>query len=698
MSIYRSSGKNTEIYEEYELYTRQYVENVGGSSNFTAKEGTIYGDEPKTAKPLELTNLYVKVRLGSDYDGEFGFDWVDVNPETKEIEKIQGVPFSELSYFYKEGTTKEDLGSIVEKYTDEIGAKHIIQDHYRFNPISKHIDIPYVLIKPEQKITLSVEVILWKGKVSDDIISITGDEFYDFEIVGGEKEGKTAKKKLKKAGKFDLKIKCLKAGSEKMYDFNHSNPNTGSHVVGGLIMMENEILTLKFRVIAVVSSAGNPIEKSKNIFRNFKDSKITDFLNEKALNQAGYKVVIENEQMFKDLETTDVDDFFYAFDKEDWKRKNLFSVDENRKKFSLIKNDQGEERFKEEQQEGQLVLDYQVEDGTDSAGNKKYKMQSNDLDETVSIYYADKLKSKAKEYKGGLIILSDFECSNSSVAAFSRMFPVNHYGLFVAVNGHNSKNVFAHELGHMLGLAHIFVEDVEKDEHKNKINTIKDYKNRIEKCKGDIAKEKISNQVSDKDLKAKPLKNQSKVLQTFLTHFVQKQTLEECLNNTNIYLLQKMEYRNEQIKFYTDKANEKKEYSSYSIAGKVVSKAEFKDAINTSLKMNETEKKNLEKQIESNNLSLKKLSLLNTKGIFEFDSEYFLINEDKLKIYEDYLKLKLEKDWEVIKSNYVYFNFKSTENIMDYGQVLKDGQDSVKKNKFLSHQIIIMRNDYENYK
>ncbi|MEP7095664.1 MAG: hypothetical protein ABI793_16495, partial [Flavobacterium sp.] len=115
MTIYRSSGKNTETYEEYELYTREYVENVGGKSTFTAKGGTIFGDNPKTAKPFEITNLYVKVRLAGQYKGEFGFDWVDVNPDTKEIEKIQDVPFSDVEYFYKEGANSTDLGNIVER-------------------------------------------------------------------------------------------------------------------------------------------------------------------------------------------------------------------------------------------------------------------------------------------------------------------------------------------------------------------------------------------------------------------------------------------------------------------------------------------------------------------------------------------------------------------------------------------------------
>lgn len=294
--------------------------------------------------------------------------------------------------------------------------------------------------------------------------------------------------------------------------------------------------------------------------------------------------------------------------------------------------------------------------------------------------------------------MSDLECSNAGVAAFSRMLPINHYGLFVSANGIESKSTYAHELGHMLGLEHTFFEEAEKKESTDKVNEIKSYKNKIEKCKEEIIKEKTSNQISETNLNAKPLKNQSKILNTFTKFFIKKQTLEECLNNTNSYLVEKIEYRDEQIKFYTNKVNDKKEYPSYSISGKKVSKAEFNETLNNNLKINQTEKTILEKELGANQLALNRLTLINIDDLFEFDSEYYLTYEDKLKIYNDYLELKLEKEWQVITSNYLYFNYKSTENILDYGQILSEGKDSAKKNKFLSHQIIIMRNDYENYK
>ncbi|MEO8254147.1 MAG: hypothetical protein ABI554_07125 [Flavobacterium sp.] len=459
MTIYRSSGKNTEICEEYELYTRNYVENVGGKSTFTAKGGTTFGDKPETAKPLEITNLYVKVRLSGNYNGEFGFDWVDVNPETKEIEKIQDVSFSEVEYFYKKGVTPTDLGNIVEKSTDPIGAKHAIQDHYNFNPISKYIDIPFALIKCDQEITLSAEIILWQGEIKDDIITITGDEFYEFEIIGGEKEGKTAKIKLTKAGVINFKVKCLEEGTEKKYEFKHSNPITGSHSVGGITMMENKELKLKFRVIALVSSDGNPSEKAKALFKKFKDNGITKYLNENSLNQAGYQVEIENEQMFKDLETADLDDYFYAFDKENWKSKSLFKEQYNKKRWEKIIKPDGSYELEPDGKHYKMVLTDSPPQPIDVIGEDKIDYKSIEL-------YKLKLKNKFKMYNGGIIILADYQSQGEEVA-FSRPSPLFHYALFMYSNGIERKDNYSHEIGHMLGLPHLFYKDKEKEAYKS---------------------------------------------------------------------------------------------------------------------------------------------------------------------------------------------------------------------------------------
>ncbi|HEX8576541.1 MAG TPA: hypothetical protein VF677_09635 [Flavobacterium sp.] len=80
--------------------------------------------------------------------------------------------------------------------------------------------MPYVLIKPGQEIILSAEIIACDGTFNQDEITITGDKFFEFEIIGGEKEGKTAKIKIAKAGKIDFKITCLEeAPEEKEYNF-----------------------------------------------------------------------------------------------------------------------------------------------------------------------------------------------------------------------------------------------------------------------------------------------------------------------------------------------------------------------------------------------------------------------------------------------------------------------------------------------
>ncbi|OOV16913.1 hypothetical protein [Flavobacterium sp. LM4] len=625
MTIYRSSVKNTEICEEYVLYTRNYVENVGGKSTITAKGGTTFGDKPETAKPLEITNLYVKVRLNDNYNGEFGFDWVDVDPETKQIEKIQGVPFSEVEYFYKKDPANPDLGDIVATSTDPIGAKHAIQDHYNFNPVSKHIDIPFALIKCDQEITLSAEIILWQGEIKDDVITITGDEFYEFEIIGGEKEGKTAKIKVTKAGKIDFKVKCLEEGSEKKYEFKHSNPVTGSHSVGGLTMMENNELKLKFRVIALVSSDGNPNEKAKGLFRKFKDNDIKKYLNENSLNQAGYEVEIEN---FDTMDSADVDDYFYAFDKTDWTKKELFKVDHVKTKKHILISYSPDGKEISTETETKEVKDV-VSEGT--------------IDYKTVDFYNEKLKLKSKSYKGGIIILSEYE-SPSETGAFSRTSPLNHSILFIYSNSVEKKEDYAHEIGHMLGLPHIFYNQKEKNAFKNAKESILGngelefiFQNSV-KVKNPNYKSGINKDISDAN-------NYNYYDMNIFNS--DKNTLTKYLNNfINVY----------QVKLNT-------------------------------LNYSELSKKNIQKHILENKNALKIIENITDISYREYNLTCHFLTTDfilHLKRYKMYLTDIIEQ----IKSNYLTFKQGSTNNIMDYDNT---------KLYYLHNQIKTLRDDSKNY-
>lgn len=468
-------GKITETTGgDHNVFSNKIISfNANGVITQTGEENGVTFGKPKDAPPLEINNIYVKVRLKESYNGEFGFDWVDVNPDTKDLEKIQDVDFSNVDYFYKKGATDGDLGNIIEKNTDETGAKTAIQEHYQFNKMCKHIDLPYVLIKPQQEITLSAEIISCDGTFNQDEIKITGDDFFEFEIIGGEKEGKTAKIKVSKAGKIDFKVKCLKdVATEKRYEFFHSSATITDLNIGGIVLMENKVLKLKFRVIALVSSDGSPADKAKALFKKFKDNDIKKYLNENSLNQAGYEVEIENQTMFDAIDTIDVDDYLYSFDKEEWKTKKYYNTQE-REKYKLDSRGYGTKKpngtWEVEKYNAEvLVENYDVEIIDSKTGQRKTENKINQQDNIILENYKQKLKSKNKTiYEDGYIILCDFLSSDKSTGAYSRTSPLSHYALIVYSSNTDSKDTYSHEIGHMLGLQHSFYTDKEKESYKN---------------------------------------------------------------------------------------------------------------------------------------------------------------------------------------------------------------------------------------
>jgi hypothetical protein len=133
----------------------------------------------------------------------------------------------------------------------------------------------------------------------------------------------------------------------------------------------------------------------------------------------------------------------------------------------------------------------------------------------------------------------------------------------------------------------------------------------------------------------------------------------------------------------------------------VVSKSEFKKHLQSQLKANTDYKKELDDKLNANKAVMEKLKIINNNRIFEFtpDEQYYVTYEDKLKIFEDYYQYLLEQ-WQQMISNYLYFIKNKTKNIMDYTPSeydAKAGKSIEQRIRFLNHQILIMRKDYENY-
>ena len=616
---------------------------VGGTisisdSKQSATKNVIFGDY--SSEPTEISKVYVKVRTLPEYKGEFGFDWLDVDPETTEIQKIQGVPFSDIEYFYKKGNSPQDLGDIVPVSDDnKPDAIKAIQENYNLINFCDYVDTPFVLLKPGQEATLSLEV-FFEGDALDDYISITGDEFYDFEIIDGEKKDTITKKKIVAGENYKLKVKCLKESLDKNYYFVHTGAR-GPREIGGLSFMENKVLRLKFRVIALVSNEGNPNEKAKALFKKFKDTKVKEYLNNNSLNQAGYTVEIEN---FEAMDGDDVDDYLYAFDKEEWTKRNLFSKDPNRMRYYEGYNKDGVWDTLSEVQEGQLG-DLMEEDGIDNEGNIKYKVkQQNDIDYITIDAYKNKLSTKSKKYdSGGIMILCDLECTDSAIAAYSRIDPVDHYALFVYSSGINTKVNYSHEIGHMLGLPHSFYNSKEKETYS-------------------LARESILGN-------GEPEKNQDGTNNPKYIQGINKQIVKIKNENYAYYDMTVFySFKNSLIKYINNFI------SSYKQKLRVVN-------------YTETAKIDIKRSIKESEDALVTLENIKNYNYMLYTLKCSFLKDDYIENMIQNKNYYLEK-LNQTENSILFYKQKSTNNIMDYSEI----------KLFYNHnQIQIMRNDFKNY-
>ncbi len=613
-------------------------------------KNVIFGDY--SSEPKEISKVYAKVRTLASYKGEFGFDWIDVDPETMEIQKIQDVPFKDVEYFYKKGNSTDDLGNIIAKSADEPGAIQVIQQNYGLINFCDHVDIPFVLLKPYQEVTLSLEV-FFEGDSQDDYISITGDEFYSFKITGEEERkdenDKTTKKKIIANEKLPLTIKCLKESLNKNYYFLHTGAK-GPREIGGLSMMENKVLKLKFRVIALVSNEGNPNEKAKALFQKFADAEVTKYLNENSLNQAGYEIEIENQKMFDDLNPANLDDYLYAFDKEDWKNKNYFDTKEK---------------------EG-ITVETLFETLEKDSGKKDEN--NNPIIETISLDFVTlkEYNKKIKSYTGGLIILADYESKNNT-GAFSRTFPLNHYMLMIYSTNTTSKETYSHEIGHMLGLPHLFYDSKEKEAYR-------------------IARENIlgngepeNNPDGTKNEKHTPgilktIEKTKKLNQDYYRHKNLKAIKKNILKSLD-NLIKK--YESISNKYKEHKKRVKALYINYADSDKInptQTKAQYIAVCDNWINLSN-------ELIGENNLAKENLSKQNDLAYVTLDLVGNFLRQDYLKLLNqnlNYYNIAINQ----MHSNYLLFNKKSTKNMMDYSN----------EKLFLMHnQIIIMRNDIQHY-
>lgn len=643
-------GKIYEMVEEHLHYYSEadILETAGVTYVENSETDILYGGSPEKAPSADLVNYYIKVRIYNPpvvdpanppkkYNGEFGFDWVDVDPSSGEVQKIQDVDFSNVEYFYKKGATANDLGDIIAKSADEQGAKDAIAANYRLSECPKpckdgRIDMPFVLIKPGQEISLSLEVVVVRNTLTDEKIYLEGNDFYSFELVGGIKTGNKTEKIIADKEIIVLKIKCLKESPETTFKIKQENPTQKLETVGGFTMMENKVLKLKFRVIALVANEPSASAKAQALFQKFKDNKVKEYLNENSLNQAGYEVEIENQAMFDTLGSGDLDDYFYAFDKTDWTNKKLFTPNfAKKKKTRHIKISYTPD--------GKEVKTETISEVTSTMDVISYE---NEVDNETMKAYKEKLIGKGKSYEGGIIILCDFEADDENTGAYSRTSPLDHYMLMVYSTNIDSKDTYAHEIGHMLGLPHLFFGVKEKDAYKNAREDILG-NGQLEK-NADGSKNDNYKAGINKDILVAKSKDTYYIMNKFYSN---KKSLTTYLNNFIAYYQEKLKTVN-----YTEAA-----------------------------------KKSINKEISENERALRKLLNVSDCSYKEYELDCYFLKNDYVKFLEE-KKQYLNEVLEQMELSILLYKQNTTHNIMDYYN---------SRLRFNHNQIKIMRDDSKNF-
>lgn len=634
---------------------------------------------------------YLRIPDLNKYNGEYGFDWLELELDSGRIEKIQGLDYSLITHYFLEDNELGDYKPVGED--TEINIQNHIKEHYPaiVSVGNKYIDAAHILTKKGQEIDLELQVKCLQGELnSSELIEIRSNEHYIFKYKkkekpaapapADEKPPKTGKRKKKdrkieeiglwdeqpvaetaadveanpdyqeillipleqKEVEFILTIKCL----------DYTTDENGEHFpvylkregnadipIGGFTMMQNVPLKLNFRVIALVDDE-NPETKAKELFRIFKENNVYEYLNTNSLNQAGYEVEIENQAMLNNPDIANVDDYLFAFNKDAWVEEGMFEKDytKNKKSTTIIIRDGIEQRFESEEK---VTMDV-------------FKHNDNQIDYKVMKAYRAKLENAnlPTNYER-LIILANYE-SDSSTGGFSRTDPIDHYAVLLYKTNTASKTTYAHEIGHMLGLQHTFMESKEENAFSGKKAYYATFKNEIQNRE-----------------------NNDNIYTRYKTSCrCRKDTLVSGLMNYNTFANTKL-----------SELRKKRRQAAASngdllIEGKKVNKAAFLAHID-----NQTNE--FAKKIDSNTVVLDEVNNRFFKDYQEFKASqtYYILKEDDLKIRNEHLLFE-EKTLKQYIKNYLIYPKESTQNMMDY---------SDNKIKFSNYQIRIMREDHENY-
>ncbi|WP_108869538.1 hypothetical protein [Aquimarina aquimarini] len=403
----------------------------------------------------------------NDYKGEFGFDWCEWNIENGIIEKFQDTEASDIEYTFNDTEQKYISATDVNIYK-------ILKSLYPKKSIGfgKQYYISWMNLPKGNKATLKLTTIyISKRESADDEEYITFKPNTDYDINYNGQLNDTIKIPLKKKNKATYDIEIFAKNETENNSYIEAIDEKGN-IVGIIEMHPNKKVDLDIKIIPVVFKSTEVKEKSEAtiLYNKTIKAKTTDLgnslddtLNKHSLNQAGIQCKIKTiktnpERIVIDL-ATDNWGKFYDSTKKEFKNWEFTPTESNAsKRPSLWISEDGDKAYE--------YKEYEVEEKDATGiviGTKKVFKTKNDkrllLDELEDAYYTE----YSREFKGALLFVTEENYYKPDTLGYSQSNPLRSQGTVVFKAGLGMSEVYAHELGHMLGLEHVFLK-TEEDE------------------------------------------------------------------------------------------------------------------------------------------------------------------------------------------------------------------------------------------
>lgn len=388
----------------------------------------------------------------NQYKGEFGFDWTEWD-DKGELMAVQNTSVNSLEYVYddKKDEYVPAKGNILTLGLQKLRSGYDYSKLYNYPYI-----VPYFSLLPNQEAKLKMRIrYLTKGAQPDpkkDYLTFNVNEAYEITINGQTNE---SIKYTPKADQelIDVTIKCKKAGPKQ--ELTAKDESGG--IVGKINAIDNtKMYKLPIKVVCVVKDTPTKETEVKDLLNEFQGAGIEKYLNTQSLNQALIQCTVEKDPKY-----------FVAFKESEWDGKyynkagNYFTTYEYEEEKNGIKQKQIETI------PSKLLREYEkLFEGTNGA-----------------------------VFRGVVMFITKIDNNPKDIVGVSQTDPADFRAVVVFGLGLKDKVTYAHEIGHVLGLKHIFLTDAEKDE----FNRNKDVKKKNEDVLAENLKAKSKNEAAIKE-------------------------------------------------------------------------------------------------------------------------------------------------------------------------------------------------------